>query len=132
MQNLDHHASRSEPLPLNPMAAIQLLDLFRDPDHDVDRIVECISQDSALSAETLRRCNSVVFGGTERVTDIFEAVSRLGYYELYGIIAASLGAKMTSARAGTAGTAKPAGAVRADFPPSDDNEMFDGFMPPLT
>jgi len=131
MQNLDHQASRSEPLPLNPMAAVQLLDLFRDPDHDVDRIVECISQDPVLSAETLRRCNNVVFGGAERVTDIFEAVSRLGYYELYGIIAASLGAKMTATRSAT-GSGKPGGAVRADFPRSDDHERFDGFLPPRT
>jgi HD-like signal output (HDOD) protein len=93
MDNLNKHSSRSEPLPLDTVAAVQLLDLFRDPDHDVDRIVELISQDPVLSAETLRRCNNVTFGTGERITDVFEAVNRLGYYEVYGIIEASLSAQ---------------------------------------
>lgn len=73
------------------MAAIQLLDLFRDPDHDIDRIVEFISNDPMLAAETLRRCNNASFRGAERITDLFEAVNRLGFYELYGLIAATVG-----------------------------------------
>jgi HD-like signal output (HDOD) protein len=84
--------SVTEPLPVDKLAAVHLLDLFRDPDHDVDRIVEFISQDARLSAETLKRCNNVIYGGSKRTTDIFEAVSRLGFYELYGIIAATIGA----------------------------------------
>ena len=96
MQNYGNLAVRAEPLPLDTMAAIQLLDLFRDPDHDVDRIVEFISQDPLLAAETLKRCNNAVYRGAERTTDIFEAVSRLGFYELYGIIAASTGTQRLS------------------------------------
>jgi HD-like signal output (HDOD) protein len=75
---------------MDTLAAVQLLDLFRDPDRDVDRIVEFISQDPRLTEETLKRCNSVVFGSAERITDVFEAVSRLGFYELYDIIATSM------------------------------------------
>ena len=44
------------------MAAVRLLDLFRDPDHDVDRIVECISQDPLLAAETLKRATGPLIG----------------------------------------------------------------------
>jgi HD-like signal output (HDOD) protein len=88
--NPGNYPSRSETLPLDQVSALELLELFRDPDHDVDRIVEFISRDPLLSAETLRRCNAASFSGAERTTDIFEAVSRLGYYELYGIIAASI------------------------------------------
>lgn len=93
MENLGNrtHTATGEPLPLDALAAVQLLDLFRDPDRDVDRIVEFISHNPALAAETLRRCNSAVFRGAERTTDIFEAVSRLGFYELYGIIADTTG-----------------------------------------
>lgn len=96
MENLGNLASRGEPLPLDTLAAIQLLDLFRDPDRDVDRIVEFISQDPRLTAETLKRCNNVMFRGIEPTADLFEAVSRLGFYELYGIIAASTGAQTSS------------------------------------
>jgi len=102
MENFDHAAGSGEPLPLDTVAAVQLLDLFRDPDHDVDRIVDFISQDRQLTAETLRRCNNAVFYGAERVTDVFEAVSRLGYYELYDIISASIGGAAVLAAAGAA------------------------------
>ena len=91
MENLSNFNSHGDPLPVDTMAALQLLELFRDADHDVDRIVEFISEDPRLTAETLRRCNNATFRGTERTTDIFEAVSRLGYYELYSIISASIG-----------------------------------------
>jgi HD-like signal output (HDOD) protein len=92
MENLSHTVSQGETLPLDATAAIQLLDLFQNPDRDVDDIVEFISGDPLLAAETLRRCNHAAFRGAERTTDIFEAVSRLGFYELYGIIAAMIGA----------------------------------------
>ena len=36
-------------------------------------------------------CNRAAYRGTERTTDLFEAVSRLGFYELYDIIATSTG-----------------------------------------
>jgi HD-like signal output (HDOD) protein len=90
MENFSHATARAEPLPADTMAAVQLLDLFRDPDRDIDRIVEFINNDPALTAETLKRCNNGWFRGSERVNDIFEAVSRLGFYELYDIIAASI------------------------------------------
>jgi HD-like signal output (HDOD) protein len=90
MENLDNFAGHGEPQPWDTTAAVQLLDLFRNPDHDVDQIVELISQDPLLTAETLRRCNNATFGSGERTTDIFEAVSRLGFYELYDIIATSV------------------------------------------
>jgi len=96
MDNLGNHTSQTEPLPIDGLAAIQLLEMFRDPDHDVDGIVEFISQDPRLTAETLRRCNKSTFRGTARTTDIFEAVSRLGFYELYDIISASLGVDIMS------------------------------------
>jgi HD-like signal output (HDOD) protein len=94
MENLGNLSGRAEPLPVDSVVAVQLLDLFRDPDHDIDRIVDCISQDPRLTAETLRRCNNVVFAGTESVSDLFEAVNRLGFYELYDVIASSLATRL--------------------------------------
>jgi HD-like signal output (HDOD) protein len=94
MENLGNFSGRAEPLPMAPVVAVQLLDLFRDPDHDIDRIVDFISQDPRLTAETLRRCNNVIFAGTQPITDLFEAVNRLGFYELYDVIASSLGTQL--------------------------------------
>jgi len=86
MDNQISYSRQSGPLPLDTSVAIQLVDLFRDPDHDVDRIVELISGNPLLAAETLKRCNNAAFGGAHRTTDIFEAVSRLGFYEIYDIV----------------------------------------------
>lgn len=94
MDHLNHFARPHEPLPIDTTAAVELLDLFRDPDHDVDRIVDFISQDPLLTTETLKRCNNAAFRGSERTTDVFEAVSRLGYYELYDIVSATINRQM--------------------------------------
>jgi len=51
--------------------------------------VELIRKHPWLAAETLRRSNSVVYGCIQRTTDINEAVSRLGFYEVYDIVADS-------------------------------------------
>ena len=100
MQNLSSFTHVVEPLPVDAMAAVSLLDMFRDPDRDIDSIVEFISNDPKLTAETLRRCNKVFFHSSERITDIFDAVSRMGFYELYDIISSSLPAQapVTNAR----------------------------------
>ena len=112
MKNVSPFTGRAETTSTDALAAIQLLDLFRDPDRDIDRIVEFISNDPALTAETLRRCNNGLFWGSERTTDIFDAVSRLGFYELYGIIAASIGSRTPSPDAPATPNAEefPAGA----------------------
>ena len=93
MDNLNSYTQHGESLPLDTAVALQLLDLFRDPDHDVDRIVELIGQDPLLTAETLKRGGNVAFGSNGQITDIFEAVSRLGFYEIYDIVSASANAK---------------------------------------
>jgi HD-like signal output (HDOD) protein len=93
MENSNPFTNVAAPMPVDTVAAVSLLDLFRDPDRDIDSIVEFISNHPALMAETLKRCNQVSFRGSERITDVFEAVSRLGFYELYDIISASIGAQ---------------------------------------
>lgn len=108
MDHLNQFTRGHEPLSIDTTAAVELLDLFRDPDHDVDRIVDFISRDPRLTAETLRRCNNAAFRGAERTTDVFEAVNRLGYYELYDIVSATINRQMWRA-------ASVASAVRQSF-----------------
>lgn len=98
MEDLSNFSGGGEALPVDAIAAVQLLELFRDPDRDVDRIVEFISRNPLLTAETLKRCNNSIYRGSERVTDIFEAVSRLGFYELYDIVAEATGSRAPSSQ----------------------------------
>jgi HD-like signal output (HDOD) protein len=93
MEQTNHYSPHSESPAPDTLAAVQMFDLFSDPDHGLDRIVEFISHNPPLAAETLRRCNTTGFSGGEPTTDIFEAVCRLGYYELYSIIAAMNGSR---------------------------------------
>ena len=93
MQTTSHQHLQTAPLPVDAVVAMQLLAVFRDSEHDIDQVVDFINQHPALAEETLRRCNRLKFLGTAPVSDIFEAVSRLGYYELYSIVSSSLAAQ---------------------------------------
>jgi HD-like signal output (HDOD) protein len=93
MQTARHLKLPTNPLPLDTVMTIQLLGLFRDSNRDLGEIVQFISRHPALVRETVKRCNSLTFRGAERTTDVFEAVSRLGFYEVYGIVAESLAAQ---------------------------------------
>jgi HD-like signal output (HDOD) protein len=73
--------------PEPPSAAVkELLDAFRDPNLDLDHIVEIIAGEPVLSAEILRRSNSVRFGGREPATDLFVAITRIGMNEAYSAL----------------------------------------------
>ena len=66
-------------LPPAPMLVTELLTLFREPDRDVDQVVQLISYEPSLTAQILRLCNSASFAGQRAPDDIFEAVSRVGF-----------------------------------------------------
>lgn len=78
-------------LPPTPTVLIKLIDMFRQPDADVDDIVQLLRRDPALSAEVLRRCNNSFFGNGSAVKDVNEAVYRLGFYEVYQITVSLFG-----------------------------------------
>ncbi len=86
MNIIDRYLDNVQNLPPAPTVAVQLLELFSDPDRDIDRIVKLIKYDPSLTAATLQRCNSGYFQGTNPAEDMFEAVSRLGLYEIYTIV----------------------------------------------
>jgi putative nucleotidyltransferase with HDIG domain len=90
----DDYIDRIKDLPPAPTVATELLDLFRDSNSDIDRVVELIRFDPSLTAKILKRCNNTYFGNDEPSTDIFEVVTRLGFYEVYCIVAALVGASV--------------------------------------
>jgi len=83
-------------LPPAPTLVTELLALFRDPDHDVDKVVQLISYEPSLTAQILRTCNSAYFAGEQPPSDIFDAVSRLGFYQVYCLVVSIYGAKTKS------------------------------------
>jgi putative nucleotidyltransferase with HDIG domain len=83
-------------LPPAPMLLTQLLTLFRDPDCDIDHIVQLITHEPSLTAQILRTSNSAAFAGEHPSTDIFEAVTRLGFYQVYCLVVSLCGARAKS------------------------------------
>jgi putative nucleotidyltransferase with HDIG domain len=78
------------------MLVTELLTLFREPDRDVDQVVQLISYEPSLTAQILRLCNSASFAGQRAPDDIFEAVSRVGFYQVYCMVATLFGARTKS------------------------------------
>jgi putative nucleotidyltransferase with HDIG domain len=75
-------------LPPSPRALVRLLELFKQPHQDVHEIVKLLTYDPSFTVEVLKRCNSAYFTRAKPADDMFEAVTRLGLQEIYGIVLA--------------------------------------------
>ncbi|HXC99068.1 MAG TPA: HDOD domain-containing protein [Verrucomicrobiae bacterium] len=84
--DLVHH------LPPSPRLLVKLLEVFKQPDPDINEVVKLISHDPSFTVEVLKRCNSAFFAGDKPAENMFEAVSRLGFQEIYQIIMAMFAA----------------------------------------
>ncbi|HLP76374.1 MAG TPA: HDOD domain-containing protein [Candidatus Paceibacterota bacterium] len=82
---MDKYIDSVKSLPPAPVLMVKLIECFRQPDHDMDEIVKMLAHDPPLTAELLRRCNQSLYGNDNPVTDVFDAVFRLGFYEVYTI-----------------------------------------------
>ena len=94
MQELDDYINKVKTLPPAPRILPELLSLLRQDDVDSGRIVQLISLDPAITASVLRLCNSAFFAGASPADDVQEAVTRLGFQQVYQLVAAVSGARM--------------------------------------
>jgi len=93
---LDGLTSLLASLPPAPTLVTKLLAIFREPDRDVDQVVQLIACEPSLTAQILRICNSAYFAGEQPPCDIFEAVSRIGFYRVYCLVVSLFGARTKS------------------------------------
>ena len=91
MTALDTLIDQVEGLPSAPQILPKLLTALDEPDSDVSRITDLISFDPGLTAKVLKVCNSAAFSGGGAVTDIGEAVCRVGLREIYRLTASVAG-----------------------------------------
>ncbi len=101
--NLDVYLNGIQHLPPTPAVMVKLLRIFKQAEPDLDEVVKLISHDPSLTAEVLKRCNSAYFAGENSVTDIFEAISRLGFYEVYRAVVLISGVRTMSLQTIAAG-----------------------------
>lgn len=91
--NLDAYIDRVQSLPPAPVILPQLLRLLASSDVDSDKVVGLISSDPSLTAAVLRLCNSAFIASSTPISDLFEAVLRIGFRSVYELVVAILGAR---------------------------------------
>lgn len=65
-------------LPTLPEVALRVRDVAEDPDADIPQLTRTISQDTALAARILKISNSPLFRAHQEISDLTQAISRLG------------------------------------------------------
>jgi putative nucleotidyltransferase with HDIG domain len=86
MDAIDAILDKVEYLPPLPRQVPQLLELLGKEEVDADEVVTLIAFDPTLTTNVMRLCNSVHFGSSRPVTDLQEAVLRLGFNEVYQLV----------------------------------------------
>lgn len=66
--------------------ATRLMQLVEDPDTSGADLAAVIQYDPSMTANVLRLCNSVAMGGVRKVTDVKQAVNRLGIEKLISLV----------------------------------------------
>jgi RNA polymerase sigma-70 factor (ECF subfamily) len=70
-------------MPAGPQVFAELSRQLRDANSPLERIAELIKRDAALTAHIIRVSNSAVHGGEQRAGSVEEAVSRIGYQDVF-------------------------------------------------
>ena len=91
MQELDKYIDQIKSLPPGPRILPELLALLEQDDVEAGEVVRLIKFDPALTAKALQRCNSAQFGSKQAVHNLEEAVVRIGFGEIYRIVACVVG-----------------------------------------
>lgn len=91
MQALDNYISEIRTLPPAPRVLSELLMLLGEEETPYARIVELVSYDPALTAMVLQRCNSAAYGFAGGVSDLDDAVKKIGFNTIYRLVALALG-----------------------------------------
>src|ERR1035438_2482756 len=97
MQTLDNYINEITTLPPAPRILTQLLVLLNQDNTQPGQIVKLIEIDPALTAKVLQRCNSAAAGCARAVADLHEAITRVGFNEIYRMVAMVVGEGVLSA-----------------------------------
>ena len=97
MQAIDDYINSIRFLPPAPRVVPELMNLLKQADVDSAKVVKLISFDPALTANVLRICNSAYFGSASPTSDLQEAVTRLGFQQVFQLVTAAMGARMLGA-----------------------------------
>jgi putative nucleotidyltransferase with HDIG domain len=93
MASIDAFLDGVKDLPPAPRILPELMLLLNQPDIDSSRVVNLLSTDPGLTTDVLRLCNSAFLGGSSPAEDLQEALTRLGFRQVYQLVAVVSGAR---------------------------------------
>ncbi len=94
MQEIDEFLAKAKQIPAAPHTLPRLMQILNDPDADGSQAVELVSYDAGLTTSVLRVCNSALFRGAGQVTTVDEAILRIGFQQVYRLVAAACGVQL--------------------------------------
>ena len=92
MHLLDEYIDKAQHLVPAPTVLPQLVPLLNKPDIDSSRVVDLISYNQSLTANVLRICNSAYFSRGATIGNLQQAVTHIGFRQLYDIVVSSIAA----------------------------------------
>jgi len=92
MHTLDEYIDKAKHLVPAPTVLPQLVPLLNQPDIDSNRVVDLISYNQSLTATVLRICNSAYFSRGTTIGNLQQAVTHIGFRQLYDIVVSSIAA----------------------------------------
>ncbi|MEM6786549.1 MAG: HDOD domain-containing protein [Myxococcota bacterium] len=72
--------------PQLPEVGVELLQMSRDPDVDLNRVLKLLERDALLAASILRVARSPVFAGSAEVVTLHQALMRLGLSRITEVV----------------------------------------------
>ncbi len=88
----------AQSLPGAPRLLVELDQLLRDPNGDLTEIVSVLRRDMALTGRIIRIANGVIYSRGEPVHELEEALTRVGFGEVFRLISVASMLQMTELR----------------------------------
>lgn len=76
-------------MPPLPKVASRVLSIVQDPEYSIDTLVAVVRTDPALTARILKLCNASLFGLSQQITSVSDAVAYLGSRNLVKLVLVS-------------------------------------------
>lgn len=93
---LDTILKKNVAMPMCPIVFTRLSTALQDPQQHLNQLAEMLSSDPSLTVKVLKAVNSAYFGMPRSIRSVDEAILRIGYNDIWSIVAAAKGKELFS------------------------------------
>jgi putative nucleotidyltransferase with HDIG domain len=101
MEVIDKLLADTKDLPASPQVLPKLLELLRNDNATLEEVGGLIALEPAITAKLLQYCNSAYFRGAEPVSNVPEAIGRVGFQTIYVLVTIVTGGNLMALPAGS-------------------------------